>query len=198
MLTPANYSYAYKKPRIREISLLFVYFCECFAPDDDFTEHLQMFWPHFASIWVQFLFFSEIYSCWTHFCWSFEVWSQFSMHPLSASVPASYQPFPVVWIKHLCGLHNGAICWSRPNMDSRPFTPVLEQTHFIWGHRLYLVCDVCEMLSLHLIHPGTEASAPGPRLLYFTNSELLPVTLAHLLFSETEKLTSYVISQTNR
>lgn len=143
------------------------------------TEHLQMFWPHFASICVPFLFSHESILTEHIFAELLKSDPSFFVLPFSVSVPASYHPFPVVWIKRLWRLHNGAICWSRPNVDSKPFAAVLEQNHFIWGHRMDVMHAVCEM---HLSF--TTAAAPGPKLmLYFTNSELQPATLAHLCWN---------------
>lgn len=149
MLTPANYVCAYKRALNGQISLCFHVFLLSVAPKDDWTltDVLASFRLNLSPVPL----LSWIYSHRTHFCWALEVWSQFFfVLPFSVSVPASYHPFPVVWIKRLWWLHNGAICWSRPNTDSKPFAPVLEQNHLIWGHRMDVVRDVCEMLSMHL------------------------------------------------
>lgn len=171
---------------------VFMYFCCLLLLR--MTEHLQMFWPHFASICVPFLFSPEsLFSPNTFFSELLKSDPSFFVLPFSVSVPASYHPFPVVWIKRLWRLHNGAICWSRPNADSKPFAPVLEQNHFTWGHRMDVMRGVCEMLWLHLSF--TTAAAPGPKLmLYFTNSELPPATLAHLCWNREIDLYTTVIS----
>lgn len=173
---------------------VFMYFCCLLLLR--MTEHLQMFWPHFASICVPFLFSPASLLTEHIFAELLKSDPSFFVLPFSVSVPVSYHPFPVMWIKRLWRLHNGAICWSRPKRGFKAFHSSFgtKPLHLRSYNGCYAWC-VWDAFATPLVPPDATGAAPGPSLMpYFTNSEPPPATLGHLCWNREIDLYSIIIS----
>lgn len=113
------------------------------------------------------------------FFWSLEVWSQFFFFiPLSVCFPASDQPFPVVWIKRLCGC---TMVRSVGQGQSR-----FKDFHCIFGSK------PTSMSSWNGCHVWSEWDAFSTPHIHskFSNSEPLPGTLVHFSWTRESDLWS--------
>lgn len=145
-------------------------FIKCFAPDDDFTEQLQMFRPHFESQFVPSS--SSLQKCilTEHFFFPIS-WSLIPVFYLFLSLHA-FQLLANHFLlseSNVCVVAQWCDLLVKAKADSKPFTVVFgsKPTNVSLWNGVY-VWGVWDAFSTPHIHSK------------FTNSKPMPVTLAHV------------------
>lgn len=126
-------------------------FCKYFAPDEDFTEQLQMFWPHFESRFVPSS--SSLRKCILTEHFFLISWS---LIPVLFFLFLSLYVFQLLTNHFLLSESNVCVVaqWCdllvKAKTDSKTFTAFLDQNQLVWVRRMDVMCEVSEMLSAHL------------------------------------------------